>query len=109
MGAKGLMQIIPRYHAEKFGPLGGEKAAFDPAANIMVGSKVLKEYIRRTGDLADALQLYVGATSQENENGYSAKVMAERDRLQFVLRQYQAQSRTAQQLPAAVRAPASAT
>jgi hypothetical protein len=105
MGAKGLMQVIPRYHAEKFGPLGGEKAAFDPAANITVGAKVLKECIRRTGDLAYALQKYVGATSEENENGYSAKVIAERDRLQFVLRQYQAQNRTGQQQPVAVRSP----
>ena len=97
MGAKGLMQVIPRYHADKFGPLGGEKVAFDPEANITVGAKILKEYMRRTGDLADALQMYVGATTEESENGYSAKVMAERDRLQFVLRQYQTQNRTAQQ------------
>ena len=108
MGAKGLMQVIPRYHAEKFGPLGGEKVAFDPEANIMVGAKILKEYIRRTGDLADALQMYVGATSDENENGYSAKVMAERDRLQFVLRQYQTQNRTAQQQAVAIKSLASA-
>ena len=97
MGAKGLMQVIPRYHTEKFDPLGGEKVAFDPVANIMVGAKILKEYIRRTGDLGDALQMYVGATSEENENGYSAKVIAERDRLHYVLRQYQNQNRTAQQ------------
>ena len=97
MGAKGLMQVIPRYHTEKFDPLGGEKVAFDPVANIMVGAKILKEYIRRTGDLGDALQMYVGATSEENENGYSAKVIAERDRLHYVLRQYQNQNRAAQQ------------
>lgn len=108
MGAKGLMQVIPRYHAEKFGPLGGEKVAFDPEANIIVGAKILKEYIRRTGDLADALQMYVGATSEEAENGYTAKVMAERDRLQFVLRQYQTQNRTARQQAVAIKSLASA-
>ena len=97
MGAKGLMQVIPRFHAEKFDPLGGEKVAFEPAVNIMVGAAILKEYLRRTGDLADALQMYVGATSEENENGYAAKVMSERDRLSFVVRQYQGQNRTAQQ------------
>ncbi|MBI4191288.1 MAG: lytic transglycosylase domain-containing protein [Betaproteobacteria bacterium] len=97
MGAKGLMQVIPRYHTEKFDPLGGEKVAFDPVANILVGAKVLKEYIRRTGDVADALQMYVGASSEENENGYSFKVMTERDRLNYVLRQYQNQNRTARQ------------
>jgi Transglycosylase SLT domain len=100
MGAKGLMQVIPRYHSDKFEPLGGEKVAFDPQANIFVGAKILKEYLRRTGDLADALQLYVGATSDENENGYSGKVMAERDRLNQILRQFLSQNRTAQHQPA---------
>jgi soluble lytic murein transglycosylase-like protein len=97
MGAKGLMQVIPRYHSDKFGPLGGEKVAFDWQANILVGAKILKEYLRRTGDLPEALQLYVGATSDENENGYSGKVLAERDRLNQVLRQFENQNRTAQQ------------
>ena len=108
MGAKGLMQVIPRYHTDKFGPLGGEKAAFDPEANITVGAKILKEYIRRTGDVADALQMYVGASSDENENGYSAKVIAERDRLQFVARQYQNQNRLAQHYAVPVKSLASA-
>jgi soluble lytic murein transglycosylase-like protein len=100
MGAKGLMQVIPRYHTDKFDPLGGEKVAFDLQANIVVGAKILKEYLRRTGDIADALQLYVGATSDENENGYSGKVMAEREKLGKVLRQFETQNRTAQHQPA---------
>lgn len=108
MGAKGLMQVIPRFHSDKFGPLGGEKAAFDPEANITVGAKILKEYIRRTGDVADALQMYVGASSDENENGYSGKVIAERDRLQFIARQYQNQNRLAQQQSAPIKPLASA-
>ncbi len=100
MGAKGLMQVIPRYHTDKFNPLGGEKVAFDLHANIFVGAKVLKEYIRRTGDLANALQMYVGASSDENENGYTGKIIAERDRLYQILRQFQSQNRTAQHQPA---------
>jgi Transglycosylase SLT domain len=88
MGAKGLMQVIPRFHADKFDPLGGEKVAFDPRANILVGSAILKDYLRRTGDLADALQLYVGASTDENENGYTAKIISERERLNQVLRQH---------------------
>jgi soluble lytic murein transglycosylase-like protein len=107
MGAKGLMQVIPRYHTDKFGPLGGEKVAFDMQANIVVGAKILKEYLRRTGDVADALQMYVGASSEENENGYSGKVMAERDRLNFILRQFQGQNRTAQRQPVVKPAAAS--
>ena len=107
MGAKGLMQVIPRFHSDKFGPLGGERVAFDLQANIVVGAKILKEYIRRTGDLAGALQLYVGASSDENENGYTGKIIAERDRLNQVLRQFNSQNRTAQnQPPAQARAAA---
>jgi soluble lytic murein transglycosylase-like protein len=107
MGAKGLMQVIPRYHSDKFEPLGGEKVAFEPRANIFVGAKILKEYLSRTGDVADALQLYVGATSDENENGYSGKVMAERDRLNQILRQFLSQNRTAQHQPPIKRLAAS--
>lgn len=103
MGAKGLMQVIPRFHVEKFNALGGERVVFDPAANIMVGAKILKEYIRRTGDVADGLQMYVGGISDDGENSYSAKVMAERDRLQSVLRQYLARQRTSQPNSAAKR------
>jgi soluble lytic murein transglycosylase-like protein len=95
MGAKGLMQVIPRFHSKKFEMLGGEKVAFEPAVNIMVGAQILKEYIRRTGDVGDALQMYVGASTEDNENGYSSKVIAERDRLQYVLRQYLNQQRAA--------------
>ena len=96
MGAKGLMQVIPRFHSDKFRPHGGEKAAFDVQTNISVGAKILQEYLRRTGDITDALQLYVGAGSDENENAYSDKVMAERDRLYQILRQHQIRTHNAQ-------------
>jgi soluble lytic murein transglycosylase-like protein len=92
MGAKGLMQVIPRFHPDKFGPLGGEKVAFETTANITVGAKILQEYLRRAGDLTGALQLYVGATTEEAENGYSAKVIAERERLNGMLKQLQGRS-----------------
>ncbi len=97
MGAKGLMQVIPRFHSKKFEPLGGEKVAFEPAVNIMVGAQILKEYIRRAGDVGGALQMYVGASTDESENSYSSKVMSERDRLQYVLRQYLNQKRSVPQ------------
>jgi hypothetical protein len=38
------------------------------------------------------LQLYVGATTEEAENGYSAKVIAERERLNGMLKQLQGRS-----------------
>jgi len=100
MGAKGLMQVIPRFHTEKFDPLGGEEAAFDLDVNIMVGAQILKQYLRRAGDLADALRMYVGASSDENENGFSAKVMTERDRLHVVLQQYRKGTREVRSQPA---------
>ncbi len=84
-GAKGLMQIIPKYHPEKFQEYGGAKAVFDPQTNILVGSQIIKEYLSRTGNLNSALQLYGGATSDENDV-YFGKVMSEKERLQQVLR-----------------------
>jgi len=99
MGAKGLMQVIPRFHPEKFHPLGGEEAAFDLETNIMVGAQILKQYIRRAGDLADALRMYVGASSDEIENGFSVKVMTERDRLHYVLQRQQNGSRAVSPQP----------
>jgi hypothetical protein len=85
-GAKGLMQIIPKYHAAKFREFGGDKyAVFDPETNILVGAKILKEYLARTGSLSTALQLYVGAATDDDET-YSDKVMTEKQRLQQVIR-----------------------
>ena len=85
-GAKGLMQIIPKYHLDKFRVYGGEKyAVFDPETNILVGTHILKDYIAKAGSLNGALQLYVGASSEEDDP-YIGKVMTEKQRLQQVLR-----------------------
>lgn len=85
-GAKGLMQVIPKYHAAKFREFGGDKyAVFDPETNILVGSKILKEYIARTGSVSTALQLYVGSSSTDDDS-YFGKVMNEKQRLQQVIR-----------------------
>jgi hypothetical protein len=85
VGAKGLMQVIPRFHAEKFRELGGEQyAVFDPETNILVGTRVLKEYLSRTGSLNSALQMYVGSPNDQGET-YTEKIMTEKQRLQQVL------------------------
>jgi len=34
VGAKGLMQIIPKFHGDKLAKFGGEKAVYDPESNI---------------------------------------------------------------------------
>lgn len=80
-GAKGLMQIHTRVHADKFAAFGGVSAAFDPLANMKVGAKILKEYLRRDGSVEGALKSYVGAADQTDDRGYGAKVLSERARL----------------------------
>jgi soluble lytic murein transglycosylase-like protein len=84
VGAKGLMQIIPKFHADKLAPFGGEKAVFDPASNIRVGTRILREYLRRTGNVGIALQMYAGALGDENDT-YTNKVLGEKQRLQRVV------------------------
>jgi hypothetical protein len=90
-GAKGLMQVIPKYHPEKLKEFGGEQAVFDPQTNIFVGSKILKEYLSRTGSITSALQLYAGAAN-DLQDVYSSKVMNEKQRLQQVVNQSKRQS-----------------
>jgi soluble lytic murein transglycosylase-like protein len=84
-GAKGLMQIIPRYHRDKLAAQGGDSAVLDPESNILVGTQILKEYVRRTGTIEAGLQYYVGSFSDGSAQ-YAQKVMAERERLEGVMR-----------------------
>ena len=80
MGAKGLMQIIPKYHPAKLAAVGGEAAVWDPEANIAVGARILQEYVYRTGTLEAGLQFYNGAFGDSSAQ-YAKKVLAERSRL----------------------------
>lgn len=92
MGAKGLMQVIPKYHQDKLEPLGGEHTVFDPMTNILVGARILKDSVRRGGGLMPGLQLYNGAFSDESQQ-YARKVMAVKQRMQSMLKR--ARPRTA--------------
>lgn len=83
MGARGLMQIIPKFHLEKLAAHGGEDAVLDPESNIAVGTQILREYVRRTGSLEAGLQYYNGAAWDE-EARYTRRVLAERGRLALV-------------------------
>jgi soluble lytic murein transglycosylase-like protein len=83
MGARGLMQIIPKYHLDKLAAHGGEDAVLDPESNIAVGTQILREYVRRTGSLEAGLQYYNGAAWDE-EARYTARVLSERRRLALV-------------------------
>jgi hypothetical protein len=83
-GAKGLMQVIPKYHQDKVEALGGEDTVLDPFTNVMLGARILKEYIRRTGNLESGLQFYNGALA-DTSSEYAQKVIAEQQRLRQAL------------------------
>jgi soluble lytic murein transglycosylase-like protein len=80
MGARGLMQVIPKYHLEKLLDHGGEPALLEPAVNITVGAQILREYQRRFRDTETALQMYGGALD-DAATQYASKVLAEKARL----------------------------
>jgi soluble lytic murein transglycosylase-like protein len=82
VGAKGLMQVMPKYHLDKLADLGGEEALLEPEVNIQVGAQILREYQRRCHDTEAALQMYAGAFD-EPSGQYATKVFAERSRLEF--------------------------
>ncbi|MGA7985284.1 MAG: transglycosylase SLT domain-containing protein [Burkholderiales bacterium] len=85
VGAKGLMQVLPRFHLDKLEAHGGEEALLDPDVNIEVGTQILREYLRRFGQTVTALQQYAGAMDEPNTD-YADKVLMERSRLQAALR-----------------------
>jgi soluble lytic murein transglycosylase-like protein len=93
MGAKGLMQVIPRFHLEKLSDHGGEEKLLDPEVNIHVGAQILREYYRRLRDEELALQMYAGAFDEPTSQ-YANKVFAERARLEPV--RQRARKQTAQ-------------
>jgi soluble lytic murein transglycosylase-like protein len=94
MGAKGLMQVIPKFHPEKLVEHGGESALLDPHVNIQVGAQILREYMRRFGETETALQMYAGAFDEPNSQ-YAFKVLAERARLEQLLKQLKQLKRAA--------------
>jgi soluble lytic murein transglycosylase-like protein len=93
MGAKGLMQVIPRFHLEKLSDHGGEEKLLEPEVNIDVGAQILREYYRRLRDEELALQMYAGAFDEPTSQ-YANKVFAERARLEPV--RQRARKQTAQ-------------
>ena len=84
VGAQGLMQVMPKVNRDKFHSHGGVKAALNPIANIKVGAKILKEFIRRSGSVEAGLKLYVGAGNLPTDGGYANKVLQEHERLKAV-------------------------
>ena len=87
-GAEGLMQVVPRYHEDTLEEHGGIDAVRDPTINILVGVRILDQYIRRTGSLEAGLQRYNGALS-DGSGRYARKVLAERERLRMIVNQFE--------------------
>ncbi len=79
-GAVGLMQIMPKVHADKFKALGGEKLALDPWINMQVGAQILREYIDRFGSETAALRAYVGVAGDQPTE-YPQRIQRVRDRI----------------------------
>jgi hypothetical protein len=77
--------VIPKYHKHVVAKHGGEHAMLEPDVNVMVGAHILKDYIRRTGNLEAGLQFYNGSLWDESTQ-YAGKVIAERDRLRQAMR-----------------------
>jgi soluble lytic murein transglycosylase-like protein len=88
MGAKGLMQVIPKFHQDKLEEHGGEDSVLDPMTNILVGTRILKDAMRRGGGLMPGLQLYAGAFGDDGQQ-YAQKVIAEKERMQQTLKRAQ--------------------
>nr|UOZ96426.1 Soluble lytic murein transglycosylase [Cupriavidus sp.] len=80
VGAKGLMQVMPHVHSEKFLALGGLDMALVPWANIQVGTSIVREYLDRFRTLESALLAYVGVGA-EGVSSYPSKVFREHERL----------------------------
>jgi soluble lytic murein transglycosylase-like protein len=91
VGAKGLMQVMPKFHLDKLSDHGGEHAVLEPEVNIVVGARILREYLRRFGDTEAALQMYAGAYDEPTAQ-YAAKVLAERTRLEGLRQKAKKQS-----------------
>jgi hypothetical protein len=85
MGAVGLMQIIPRFHQDKLPKDADGRAFLDPVLNVHMGARILQESIHRQGGLMEGLQYYAGA-SDDGEQTYANKVIAEKVRLEQAFR-----------------------
>ena len=92
MGAKGLMQVIPKFHQDKLEEHGGEESVLDPMTNILVGTRILKDAMRRGGGVMPGLQLYAGAFGDDGQQ-YAQKVIAEKERTQQTLKRSPLQPR----------------
>ncbi len=86
VGAQGLMQVMPKVHAQRYEEFGGKLAAFDPITNLRVGVSVLVDSIKlKGGNVDDGLRFYLGGDLTANGGeGYVSKVRAEQAHMDAV-------------------------
>lgn len=72
-GAQGLMQIIPKYSADRMAKLGVTNL-YDPASNILVGIDLLAEYYYTYGSWNQALTAY-RTGSPSGDSSYAATIL----------------------------------
>ena len=86
VGAQGLMQVMPKVHAQRYEEFGGKLAAFDPITNLRVGVSVLVDSIKlKGGNVDDGLRFYLGGDATvAGGDGYVAKVRAEQANMDAV-------------------------
>lgn len=78
-GARGLMQVVPRFHPEVVAEVGGVHRLDEPEANIEAGAKILSFYVEKSGSVDKALVRYSGGARR-----YAAKVMTRQRELERV-------------------------
>ena len=83
-GARGLMQIVPKWHPSKVKEIGGPQALFDPEKNIYAGSQILLGYLEdHQGNLRRALLKYNGSLGNPTSR-YADRVLSYRRQLRQV-------------------------
>lgn len=64
-GAKGLIQVVAKWHPQKVFGVGGEPSLLLIAPNINVGAAILAEYVAaEDGNITGALGHYLGLPAQ---------------------------------------------
>ncbi len=83
-GARGLMQIIPKWHPDTIAEIGGANALFDPNKNIQAGVRILAAYLdAQDGNLRKALLRYNGS-HRNPRSPYADKVLGQYENLLVV-------------------------
>jgi len=76
-GARGLMQVVPRFHPAVVAEVGGLQRLDEPEANIEAGAKILASYVEQSGSVDKALLRYSGGARK-----YANKVVSRQRELE---------------------------